>query len=105
MTCDSHEWLDHHTIDDAVEEPPFERNEIQKAPRPVWREHLEISATLRRLFSDRAFQSMQIVRDVRRTQKLQQSKARVTSKMDECDGVPAERNFDDDDTYLCQRRV
>src|SRR5213593_5185662 len=105
MTCDSHEWLDQHTIDDAVEEPPLKRDQIQKATHAVWSQRVEISSTSRRPFADRVFQPMQIVKDVRRAQKLQESKAGVTGEVDERDGIQADRYFHDDDTYLCQRCV
>src|SRR2546425_866915 len=105
MTRDSHKWFDQRTIDDAVEETALQCDQIQKMAHAVWRQRLEIAATLWRPFADRVFQSMQIVKDVRRAQKLQESKAGVTSQVDERDGIPADRDFHDDDTYLCQRRV
>src|SRR5438132_9130235 len=102
MTCDSHEWLDHDTIDDAVEESPFKRNQIQSATHAVWRQHLEIPASFRWPLAHRAFNSVQIMKDVRRAQELQQSKAGVSGKMNERDRGPANRDFHDDDPHLRQ---
>ena len=65
----------------------------------------EVAAVWRGVVTDRFFDSVQIVEDVRRTQKLQQPKACVSGQVDERDRVPADRDFDDDDANLREGRV
>ena len=48
---------------------------------------------------------MQIVQDIGSAQELQQSKAGVSNQMDEREGVPANRDFYNDDPHLCEGRI
>jgi hypothetical protein len=50
-------------------------------------------------------EAVEIVENVGRAQELQQSKAGVSSQVDERDRVPTDRNLTDDETDLRERRI
>src|SRR6185436_16597527 len=99
-TCQSprqpHERIHDDAVQDTVEEAAFECEEKEPVADPIRRQRVERSVDRGRPVADGVLDSVQIVEDIGRAQELQQSKARVSSQMDEGDRVPANRNLNDD---------
>ena len=65
----------------------------------------EVAAVRDGVIADGVLESVQVVEDVRRTQELQQAKARVSGQVDERECMPANGNFRDDDPHLRERGI
>ena len=73
QACKSSKGLDHGTVEDAVEESTFERDQEQPPARSVRSHDFEVASIRRRMIPDSVFDAVQIVEDVRLAQELQQS--------------------------------
>src|SRR5436190_4758768 len=101
----SGERVNHDAIERAVKESAFERDQEQAPADTTGCHRFEKTAASRRAVADGVFHAVEIVEDVRRAQKLQQSKRGMPGEMDERDPVPPERDLDDDDADLRERGI
>ncbi len=102
----SRKRIDQEPLEDGVEESPFERNQEHLPSCAIRSQHAEVgSGTCTDVIADRVLEPVQVVENVRRAQELQQAKGRMPRQMDECERVPADGDFRDDDPDLRQRRI
>ncbi len=81
------------TVENAVEESAFERDQEQVPACAIRSHEAEVAAVGKGVITDGVLESVQVVEDVWRTQELQQAKARVSGQVDERERVPAKRQF------------
>src|SRR5437867_4357601 len=87
--CRSMEWLDHATIEDRVEKPALERDQVQPSARAP-RSSSPGATRWSRVRIEGLLETVQVVEDVRRAQELEESEAGVPREVHERDRVPAD---------------
>src|SRR6185503_6883335 len=97
--------LDHDAIQGAVQKSAFKREQEQAMTCAIRRQHCPAATASRGVVTHRLFEAVQIVEDVGRAQELQQSEAGVSGQVDERDRVPTDRDLNDDETDLRERRI
>ena len=90
-------------VQNAVKESAFERNQEQTLTHAAGCHCLDVATS--GVIANCVFDAVQIMKNVRCAQKLQQAKAGVAGEMKECDRVPTNGDLEDDDADLGERCV
>ena len=100
-----YEGLNHHAIQDAIQKSALNRNQIQQTAQAVRCKTFNVAKSTVRPLTERVFHPVQVMKNVRCAEKLQQAKAGMASQMDERDGGPTECDFDNNDADLRERCI